>query len=754
MGSTLRVVHTLSVGERPLSVVIDPDGRYAYVTNSAAGTLTRIDLYRFLVDTETLEVGHGPSGVALGPDGRTAYTASSLDNTVSVIDTQAFKVTSVLTTDPSPQGVAFNPEAGEFYVAARDGDTLTAYESENLLPKASVSLGEGQAPFAIKVVPDGTLVLVSNLGSGSVLMLNADHLTEAGFVSVGALPHSIEVDPEGIHAYVAVTDENTVARIHLPTGMLVGQLDVGEEPYGIAMHPQGDRAYVTLRGEDSVAEIRLDNFVLSGPGVAVGRKPSGVALTPEGSHIVALNVEDNSVSILSEAPLVSILKTEPEAIGTHPDHSSSVITWKSDGSGSYQVEIGGKGIQGSGVLLETGTVEPGTDMAFTVHAEDLTEGDGGYYVFVYVNSQEPVLIGRIAAWLLLDSEPPSIPENVRISTGDTFLRVSWDPSSDAISGIAGYRIRFGTVPDQLDETVNTQDVHQFDLAGLAPGITYYLTVSAMDKAGNESDPSPVSSGMPESIPGTVSSGGCFINTLERTAGRAIWVLWILLTLVCLLGTRFGKRFIPLGIFGIVILCAEAPAREVDWRNITGIRMGLKAGYYLPTSGRVEKTYEEGGFGGALMVTWLNPSNFETTAGLGLMVLNAEALTVSDRGSGLNSDLFIVPLEFTLRYRFQFSEDQLLTPYVDGGIQGVYYREEIKGIHKDASGLTGGYHGSVGLRLLLDRILKEDALTFHRAFGSKKTFLFVEGRYAVIDGFGTKDFNLGGVLLTMGVDVEF
>jgi cellulose 1,4-beta-cellobiosidase len=91
-----------------------------------------------------------------------------------------------------------------------------------------------------------------------------------------------------------------------------------------------------------------------------------------------------------------------------------------------------------------------------------------------------------------DLTPPSVPELVIAQAeGSDRIRLSWAASSDAGTGVAGYRIYRDGNPVPIAVTSGTQ----FLDTGLAGGMSYDYTVSAFDGAtpANASEPSmPVS----------------------------------------------------------------------------------------------------------------------------------------------------------------------------------------------------------------------------------------------------------------------
>lgn len=75
-------------------------------------------------------------------------------------------------------------------------------------------------------------------------------------------------------------------------------------------------------------------------------------------------------------------------------------------------------------------------------------------------------------------------------TGDAraaTMRLAW--SSDTEADLSGYRLRYGTAPGNVDGEVDAGKATTATVTGLFRGVTYYFSVVAYDRSGNESDPS-------------------------------------------------------------------------------------------------------------------------------------------------------------------------------------------------------------------------------------------------------------------------
>jgi len=138
-----------------------------------------------------VKVGLGPEGLDLTPDGRTLWSAHSRDGGISIIDTDSGKV-------------------------LRTVDAKT------------------QRSNRVKITPDGRYALVSDLGAGNLLVLDAHDYTEVKRLSLGPSTTGILIAPDGATAYVAVSGQNRVAVIDLKTLAVAKSIDTGRSPDGMA----------------------------------------------------------------------------------------------------------------------------------------------------------------------------------------------------------------------------------------------------------------------------------------------------------------------------------------------------------------------------------------------------------------------------------------------------------------------------------------------------------------------------------------
>jgi len=174
-------------------VILTKDLNQIFTSNIGSNTVTAMERSFDPPDwNETvIPVGKGPEGIDLSPDGKEVWTAHGADGGVSIIDVATGKVKETL--------------------------DLHTKRSNRLV-----------------FTPDGKMVLVSDLGTGELVVLDAPSRKEIKRIKLGAGCAGTLVAPDGSRAYVAVTPDNNVAVIDLKKWEVVARLSTGVSPDGMA----------------------------------------------------------------------------------------------------------------------------------------------------------------------------------------------------------------------------------------------------------------------------------------------------------------------------------------------------------------------------------------------------------------------------------------------------------------------------------------------------------------------------------------
>jgi YVTN family beta-propeller protein len=274
------------------SVTVDPLGKFAYVANLGDDFSTDGSVISYTINATTgaLTSTGGISGncpglcvplsVAVDPSGKFAYVPNGDgENPTNVamyaIDATTGALTSIGQTSVQDfaASVAVDPSGKFAYVTTQSGTPGSAGSVSmytiNATTGALASIGTvaaGINPGSAVVDPAGKFVYVANSGSSDVSMytINATTgaLTSIGTVAAGTGPVSIAVDPSGKFVYVVNFNSSDVSMytINATTGALTstGTVATAEFPTSIAVHPSGKFAYVTNSNENEVSMYSID----------------------------------------------------------------------------------------------------------------------------------------------------------------------------------------------------------------------------------------------------------------------------------------------------------------------------------------------------------------------------------------------------------------------------------------------------------------------------------------------------------------
>jgi YVTN family beta-propeller protein len=173
---------------------------FAYVSNFMSNTLSVVDPTAAR-PIATVTVGQLPLGVAVNPSSTRVYVANSWDGTVSVIDTASNTVVATVPVGTNPTGVAVNATGTRVYVANQG--TVSVINTATNAVVATISTPGLRQIFGIAINPAGSRVYLSDTAANVVGVIDATNNTFMGVLAVGLAPMGLAVDPSGTRVYVA-----------------------------------------------------------------------------------------------------------------------------------------------------------------------------------------------------------------------------------------------------------------------------------------------------------------------------------------------------------------------------------------------------------------------------------------------------------------------------------------------------------------------------------------------------------------------
>jgi YVTN family beta-propeller protein len=227
----------LSPNEGPHGIAWLKDGRLV-VTTERSKSVAIVDPIAGKVMASIPTEQEATHMVAVTSDGRIAYTANIRSGTVSVIDLKQGRKLRDIAVGGEPEGIALSNEEQVLWVADLKGAHVQAFDTESLDKIGEVVTGP--VPIRVAASPDGRWIVTSNMGDGSLTLIDAASRKKVRDVSITGTQQAGQVTilfgPDG-RLYAAETGRNTVAEIDLSTGKVLRRLPAGTNGDGLAIAP-------------------------------------------------------------------------------------------------------------------------------------------------------------------------------------------------------------------------------------------------------------------------------------------------------------------------------------------------------------------------------------------------------------------------------------------------------------------------------------------------------------------------------------
>jgi len=244
----------VSNGDSNVISVIDikktPTARPITITGSSAGsgstTLSNagvaVVLANFAVPinpTNNNPGANGPRNMVLSPDGRRLYTTNTNSGSVSVVNTATYAVISNINLSELPLGICISPDGSKLYVARQYPNTVTVINTaDNSIAKTYGPYASNTTPSlsGISLSPDGNFLYVENSISNQVIAIDVSSTGNgaANYIPVGQGPYVIgNFVSSGSCSGSAVTFTITVNPV-APTISATGTLSALRTVYGTA----------------------------------------------------------------------------------------------------------------------------------------------------------------------------------------------------------------------------------------------------------------------------------------------------------------------------------------------------------------------------------------------------------------------------------------------------------------------------------------------------------------------------------------
>lgn len=249
---------------------------------------------------KTVKVGQSPQGIALARNGKFGYVANAGAGTVSVLDVIRMTETTTLSPDgiDDPGDIAVLPDGRSLFVTSADGQGAAVIGGQSGVVRNRIEL-QTDGSNGLAVSPAGDRVWMCDGRGGAVVGVDPRNGTTIR-VPVEGRPAAVALARDGKTLLVSCSEPARLVRVDSSTGRELGSATVGINPVAVAGHPYADQAFVLSKGGGSVFVVDLATMEAARP-ISVGLGPSAFAVARAGKVLYVANSDSDSLSVVDVA---------------------------------------------------------------------------------------------------------------------------------------------------------------------------------------------------------------------------------------------------------------------------------------------------------------------------------------------------------------------------------------------------------------------------------------------------------------------
>jgi YVTN family beta-propeller protein len=222
----------LNAGDRPLELVLSPDGSVLFVANSGSDSVSIINTSTLLEQTR-LTVGFKPMSILLDRTGRKAFVFNALSNTISVIDVPNRSVSSTITTEQGPVRGQFNRRGDRLFVIFEGSPYLIVLDPFNFAIVKRVFVGAGVS--ALKVDTNTDMLYLGRRYDSFIEVYDPFSIMPTEAFDAGGGVGYMTIDNEGNNLLAVLPDRKSLVTVNLVSKKIISEIDIGDSPFWTAI---------------------------------------------------------------------------------------------------------------------------------------------------------------------------------------------------------------------------------------------------------------------------------------------------------------------------------------------------------------------------------------------------------------------------------------------------------------------------------------------------------------------------------------
>lgn len=239
------IVKRIKVDHGPHDIALSPDGKFVVTANFYSNTISVISVQSLSLQ-KTITTGDGAHGVVFSPDGSFLFIANARENTLSIIETATFTKQTKVNVGDYPEYIGVTKDGSKIFTTnLGDEGSITVLKNDGFESKVIKEMASGIDPHGWALSPDGNSIVITNLGSNFIYLLDAETFEEINHIDTGAATE-FAVFKNDTELWVTNIGAHYISIIDVGQNKIIGQITVGETPHGISFSTDKTLAFVPL----------------------------------------------------------------------------------------------------------------------------------------------------------------------------------------------------------------------------------------------------------------------------------------------------------------------------------------------------------------------------------------------------------------------------------------------------------------------------------------------------------------------------
>ena len=322
------VKSTISVGDTPFGVAVNPSTNKIYVCNSNSNSVSVINGSGNFVES-TINVGNNPRYLAVNSNTNKIYVANRLSNNTSIIDGSTNSVISTINTGNKPFAVATNTQTNKVYITNEESNDVSVIDGSTNTVIKTISVG--QFPQGIASSSKTNKIYVANSSSNTISVIDGQTDSITSTIQNISAPQDITIDEEADRIFV-IGSNSSLFVISSSTNAITGTFSIGKNATNVAFQRATGKVYITVNFNGTVEVFDGRNLA---PVYIVGAilSPAGIAINPQTHLIYVCDLTGNALKVIEDS------LAKENQLTTTSGTSGGITTSSSSGGTGTIIEV-------------------------------------------------------------------------------------------------------------------------------------------------------------------------------------------------------------------------------------------------------------------------------------------------------------------------------------------------------------------------------------------------------------------------------